>query len=303
MRVLVTGGTGFIGRALVERLLARGDSVTGLTRNAGKPGARGVAWVEWDPRRAGAWQQAIAGHDAVVHLAGETAAGRRYTPEVEREILESRVGSTERLIEAIHAAPGERRPRVFVCASGVGYYGNHDDDARLDETAAAGSDFLARVCVEWEAAARAAESAGVRAVSMRIGFVLGRDGGALARLVPIFKAFIGGPLGSGRQRVPWIHLTDVIGAFLHAIDHEILRGPVNIAAPNGVTNKAFARTLGSVLGRPSALPAPAFALRILFGDGAEPILGGQHAVPRALLEAGYRFQFPELEPALRDLLA
>jgi len=302
MRVLVTGGTGFIGRALLRALVARGDRVTAFTRRAPAPagsGAEGVVWETWDPGREGEWQRTVSGQDAVVHLAGEMAVGRRYTPRVRAAILESRVGSTKRLVHAMAA----ERPRVFVCASGVGYYGTRTGDAPLDESAPPGDDFLARVCVEWEAAAREAEALGVRVVRTRFGLVLGRDGGALSRLVPLFNAFVGGPIGSGHQPQPWVHIDDVVGAIVKALDDDTLSGAVNVTAPNPVTNAAFSRALGVVLHRPSALRAPAFALRALFGEGAEPLLTGQRALPRALERHGYAFRFPELEPALRDLLA
>ncbi|MGC4089412.1 MAG: TIGR01777 family oxidoreductase [Polyangiaceae bacterium] len=311
MRVLVTGGTGFIGRALVAQLLARGDEVTGLTRRvpavadaADVANERSVAprvrWVAWDPERAGEWQRELSGHDAVVHLAGASAVGRRYTEQVRREILESRVEPTRRLVEGIGALPAEQRPRVLVCASGVGFYGARGDE-EVDEWAEAGHDFLAEVCVAWEAAARAAEAHGVRVVNARIGFVLGRGGGALAKLVPIFKAFAGGKLGSGRQWMPWIHLDDVVGALLLALSEASLSGPMNVAGPSPATNAEFSKALGRALKRPALFPVPAFGLRALFGDGAEPLLTGQRAVPRALLTQRYRFRFSELDAALADL--
>jgi uncharacterized protein (TIGR01777 family) len=194
------------------------------------------------------------------------------------------------------------RPRVFVCASGVGYYGARGEEA-LDESAPAGDDFLARVCADWENAARRAAELGVRVVSGRTGLALGRGGGVLARLVPLFKVFVGGPIGSGRQMTSWIHLDDLVGAYVHALDTPSLSGPANFAAPNAVTNAELAKTLGRVLGRPALLPAPAFALRALFGEGAEPLLTGQRAAPNALFASGFRFRFTELEAALRDLLA
>jgi hypothetical protein len=360
MRVLVTGGTGFIGRPLIARLLERGDSVTALTRRVPEGVAANIAsflsgasspskvvrgqlrWLKWDPTADGAWQDEIADHDAVVHLAGETAAGRRYTDSVKQEILTSRVESTTRIVRAIertaglvprgqgsatfrrdggaHGAStdvqvggqngehksdgtsGRRRPEVLVCASGVGFYGGRDDAKELDESAPAGSDFLAQVCVAWEGAARQAENGGVRVVSGRIGFVLGKEGGALARLVPIFKSFAGGRLGTGRQMVPWIHLDDVVGAFLKAVDDRTLSGPMNVTAPTPVTNAEFSRALGRALGRPALLPAPSFALKALFGEGAVPLLTGQAAVPRALMDHGFRHRFTDLDAALRDVL-
>jgi uncharacterized protein (TIGR01777 family) len=300
LRIVLTGATGFIGGKVLDRLLARGDSVTALTRQVPVTATpAGVRWVKWEPRESGAWQRELEGHDAVIHLAGETAAGRRYNDAVRKEILESRVVPTDRLVEGMTQA--EKPPRVLVCASGVGYYGSHEDRAPLDESASPGSDFLAQVCLAWEAAARGAERAGARVVSARIGFVLGH-GGALAKMLPIFKSFVGGKLGDGKQMVSWIHVDDVAGAILHAVDTAPLRGPMNAVAPNAVDNAELTATLARVLGRPSLLPAPGFALRALFGEGAEPLLGGQHVVPRALLETGYRFQFTELSSALTDLL-
>jgi uncharacterized protein (TIGR01777 family) len=299
--VLITGASGFIGRAIVERLLARGDSITALTRkvSARTPERSGLRWAAWEPERDGAWQEELRGQDAVIHLAGSQAAGVRHTPAVREEILRSRVVSTERIVAGMARAP--EPPRVFVCASGVGFYGARDETP-VDEGGPAGNDFLAQVCVAWEAAARSATSLGVRVVSARIGFVLGRGGGALAKMLPIFKAGIGGKLGDGRQISSWIHLDDVAGAFLHALDDARISGPMNVVAPNPVSNAVLSRTLGRVLHRPSLLPAPKFALRALFGEGAEPIVTGQHVVPRVLLEHGYVFSFNDLEVALRDLL-
>jgi uncharacterized protein (TIGR01777 family) len=190
---------------------------------------------------------------------------------------------------------------VFVCASGTGFYGPRGDD-EVDEFAEAGRDFLAQVCVEWEDAARSADRYGVRVVHSRFGFVLGRAGGALAKLVPIFKAYAGGKIGNGKQWGPWVHLDDVAGAILHALGEPSLFGPMNVCAPTAVTNAELSRAIGKVLHKPALLPAPAFALKLLYGEGAEPILTGQRAVPRVLLSHGYSFRFVDLETALRDLL-
>lgn len=304
MRVVVTGGSGFIGGALIARLLARGDSVTALTRRVTTElkRAEGLRWAAWDPEREGDWQAELNGHDAVVHLAGASAVGRRYTEAVRREIMDSRVVPTRLLAEAMgKLTASSQRPRVFVCASGVGFYGPRGDE-ELDEYAPPGRDFLAQVCVEWEEAATRADRFGVRVVSSRIGFVLGKGGGALAKLVPIFKAFAGGKLGNGKQWVPWVHLDDVVGAMLHALSEPSLMGAMNVTAPNPVTNAEFSRALGKALKRPALLPAPAFALKALYGEGADPILTGQRALPRALLSHGYPFRFVELEAALANLL-
>lgn len=308
MRVLVTGGTGFIGRALSIKLIERGDTVTGLTRRIPEPSRlpptlRAVRWLEWDPDRDGAWQGELAGKDAVVHLAGEQAVGKRYTAAVKDEILKSRVDSTARLVRGMAQAEPHERPRVFVCASGVGYYGGRDDAALLDESSPAGSDFLALVCVAWEGAAREAEPLGVRVVSARFGFVLGADGGALAKLVPIFKAFAGGPIGNGRQMMPWVHIDDVTAALLKAIDDATLAGPMNVTAPVPVSNADFSRALGRALRRPAVMPTPAFALKTMFGEGAEPLITGQAAVPSVLLSHGFTHRFSDLNEALRDLVS
>lgn len=300
LRIVLTGATGFIGGKVLERLLARGDSVTALTRKIpDAPAPKGLRWVKWDPRADGEWQRELDEKDAVIHLAGETAAGRRYSDEVKREILDSRVVPTARIVAGIALAKSP--PGVLVCASGVGFYGGHEGNEPFDEQSPPGRDFLAQVCVEWEAAARRAETYGVRAVSGRIGFVLGH-GGALGKMVPLFKSFLGGRLGDGRQMVSWIHVNDVAGGMLHAISDTTLKGPMNMVAPNAVDNQEFTRELARVLGRPALFPAPKFALRAVFGEGAEPLLTGQHVVPRVLLDHGYPFQFTDLPTALSDLL-
>jgi len=287
-------------RALVER----GDEVTGFSRGVSKKprdGLERVSWKTWDPEHDGAWQEAVDGQDGVVHLTGEPAVGKRFTESAKREILDSRVHSTERIVRAIEQA--RARPGVLVHASGVGFYGVKAGDEPLTEGAPPGDDFMAEVCVAWEAAARKAEAFGTRVVATRFGLVLGRAGGLLGKLVPIFRAFVGGPLGDGKQVMPWVHLRDVVGAILKALDDPSLSGPVNVTAPNPVSNAELSSTLGRVLRRPAVLPAPGFALKLLYGgEGAAPILTGQRALPKALLDHGYSFQFPELEPALRDLL-
>lgn len=303
MRVAISGGSGFIGRAVIERLLARGDSVTAFTRRVTDELQRHerLRWVVWNPEREGDWQRELRGQDGVVHLAGSPAVGRRFTDEARRDIMDSRVVSTRLLVEGMGKLPPNECPRVFVCASGTGFYGPRGDE-EVDELAEAGRDFLAQVCVEWEDAARSADRYGVRVVHSRFGFVLGRGGGALARLVPIFKSFAGGKLGSGKQWMPWVHLADVAGGILHALGEPSLFGAMNVSAPKPVTNAELSRALGKVLHKPALLPAPAFALKLLYGEGADPILTGVRAVPRVLLSHGYSFQFTDVEAALRDLL-
>jgi uncharacterized protein (TIGR01777 family) len=286
VRVLLTGGTGFIGSAVAAALRDRGDEVVVVSRSGP---------VTWD-----AVAPEVGRADAVVHLAGEPVAAARWTPERLARIRSSRVDTTERLARAAATAP--RRPRVFVSASAVGYYGTRLDDARLDETAPAGDDGLARICAAWEQAAEPARSAGIRVVHPRIGIVLGAGGGALARMRTPFRWFVGGPLGSGKQWMSWIHRRDVVRALLLLVDREALSGPVNVVAPEPVTMEVFARSLGRSLGRPAALRVPAPVLRLALGDGlARTLLTGQRVVPRKLLDAGFAFDFPALDEALADL--
>jgi len=297
-RVLIAGGSGFIGRALVAALLARGDRVTVLTR--GKAGMReGVAHQHWDPSPT-ASAQFTEVYDAVVNLAGEQAVGVRYSESVKAGILNSRLDTTHWLVRAIEHA--EQKPKVFVCASGINYYGSSLSSARVDESAPAGTDFLAMVCVAWEAAAQSAEEFGVRVVRARIAPVLSEKGGALAALLRPFKLFVGGPIGSGKQGFPWIHLDDQIAALLRAIDDSALTGPVNFCAPEAISNGELSRIIGELLGRPAFLKAPAFALKTLFGEGAEPLLYGVFAVPRALERVGFEFRYANVRSALTAIL-
>jgi len=297
-RVLVAGGSGFIGRALVAALIARGDRVTVLTR--GEAGVHdGVPHQHWDPSSS-AHAAFTEVYDAVLNLSGEQAVGVRYSESVKAGILNSRVGTTQWLVRAMEQA--EHRPKVFVCASGTGFYGSTLDSTRLDESAPAGSDFLALVCVAWEAAARSAEQFAVRVVRARIAPVLSEKGGALESLLRPFKLFVGGPIGSGKQGFPWIHLDDQVAALLRACDDEALSGPVNFCAPEPISNGELSRIIGELLGRPAFLKAPGFALKTLFGEGAEPLLGGQYAVPRALERVGFEFRYENVRSALTAIL-
>jgi uncharacterized protein (TIGR01777 family) len=301
-RVVVSGATGFVGRAVVSALVARGDSVVALTRSPDRARRRlpePVELVAWDTVRDEGALDCVDGADAVVNLLGEQAVGQRWTAKVKREIKESRVRGTTLLAEAIQRAA--KQPAVLVSASGVGHYGDRGAEP-VDESAGAGTDFLARVTVEWERAARLAVSDSVRVVLLRLGIVLGKGGGALTEMVKPFKLFVGGPIGSGEQGVSWVHLADVVGIVLRALDDVALRGPVNVASPNAVSNAQLARELGRVLRRPAAIAVPEFALRLRFGEGADPLVIGQRAVPRVLERAGYRFSYPELRPALEEAL-
>lgn len=301
--VLVTGASGFLGRPLVAALLARGDAVQILTRDARAVRAAapaGASVTQWTPERPGPWMQAVDGVDAVVHFAGESIA-RRWTTAAQRDIRESRVTSTRLLCEAIAGA--RRRPEVFACASAIGYYGPQPGHLALAEDAPAGAGFLADVVVAWERAARVAEEHGVRAVQLRIGIAFGADGGPLRSMLPPFRIFLGGPVGDGRQIVSWIHRDDVVGLTLLALDDPRVRGPLNVTAPHAADGDSLARAIGAALRRPSWLRVPAALLRVGLGDASEILTTGQRVVPRRALELGYDFRHPDLEPALCTLLA
>jgi len=300
MRVVITGGSGLIGSHLTRSLAGDGHEVVVLSRRPEEVGGlpSGARAQGWDGRTAAGWGHLVAGA-AVVHLAGESIAAGRWTEAKKRRIRTSRVDSSRALVEAVEEAP--EKPRVLLQASAVGYYGPRgDEDVAEDEPP--GSDFLGRTCVEWEEASAAVEALGVRRPVLRTGLVLARDGGALAKMLLPFRLFAGGPVGSGRQAMPWIHLADEVGAIRFLLDHPTATGPFNLASPNPVTNREFARAVGRVLKRPSFLPAPAFALRLALGEMADILLAGQRAVPLRLAGLGFLFRFPTLEPALRDLL-
>lgn len=290
MRVVITGGTGFIGRALVAELRGRGDEPVVVSR---RPENAAVAWDALEPETARA--------DAVVHLAGEPIAGGRWTAQRLAEIRASRVQSTERVVQAIDRA--SRKPKVLVSGSAIGIYGMRYDDQELDESAPAGDDVLARIVAAWEKAADVARSAGVRVVHPRTGVVLGQGGGALVKMAAPFKWFVGGPLGSGRQWVSWVHVHDVVKALLFALDRPSLVGPINVVAPNPVTMAALSRSIARALRRPAAIRTPAFVLRLILGKGlAQMLLSGQRVLPRKLLDAGFVFDFPDVDRACVDLL-
>lgn len=302
MRVIIAGGTGLIGRALAADLVQDGHHVIVLSRTPERYTGRlpaGVQVERWDARSAEGWAHLADGADAIVNLAGENIAAGRWTPERKRRIRESRLNAGRAVVEAVQAA--SNRPRVVVQASAVGYYGPCGDE-EVTENHPPGSDFLARVCVEWEASTAPVEELGVRRPILRTGIVLSTEGGALPRMLPPFKLGLGGRLGSGRQWFPWIHIRDEVRAIRFLVEREDASGPYNLTAPNPVTNAELTRALGRVLGRPALLPVPALALKVLFGEMATVLLDGQRAVPRRLLEAGFSFEFTDVEAALRDLL-
>lgn len=297
MNVVVTGATGFLGRALCAHLAQNGDRVTALSRNAdraravlGSNLAGSLAWS--DPV---VWRPVVAGADVVFHLAGAPVAEQRWTPAYKETILASRVDTTRALAQA-----GPRG--IFVSASAVGFYGDGGDRV-LEETAPAGDDFLARVCVAWEAEAEQATATAHRVVRTRIGIVLGTEGGPLPTLLGPFRLGLGGPLGSGRQQMPWVHATDAIALLAWAAATESVRGALNVVAPGVVTSRDFARALGRALGRPAALAVPAWALNALVGELAYALLYSQRVAPAAALAAGFGFRFPDIDTALADLFA
>lgn len=301
MKIVVGGASGLIGKRLVARLRERGDDVVALVRRGGgdPAWARGARLVEWDGQTQGPWAAEVDGASGVVNLAGASVSGKRWSETYKQEILRSRVDSTRALVEAMRAA--KNKPRVFVNGSAVGYYGGRGDEV-LDESAAPGADFLASVVKAWEAAALAAEALSVRVVLLRTGVVLAAEGGALPLMLPPFKAFVGGPIGSGKQWLPWIHIEDEVSLLVWAIDHD-LRGPVNAAAPGVETMEAFCKALGRVLRRPSWAKVPAAALRIALGEFATVLTEGQRVVPSKAQRSGFRFAFDRSEAALADVLA
>jgi uncharacterized protein (TIGR01777 family) len=301
MNILITGATGFVGRRLCEMLHQAGHTVRALSRDSVAAKQRVPLLKEvlpWNPLQELPLLQAFEGCDAVINLAGESIAGRWTAPK-KQLIRDSRVQGTKNLVNAL--AQLSSRPKVLISASAIGYYGDRGEET-LTEDAAPGSDFLAQVCRDWENEALKAESLGMRVVRLRIGLVLGRGGGTLQALLPLFRVGLGGPLGSGRQWWSWIHRDDLCRLIVQILANENVSGPVNATAPQPVRQKEFAQVLGRVLRRPAFLPTPAFALKIALGEFADGILASQRALPRRAQEMGYRFQFEELEGALREIL-
>ena len=300
MKVVIGGANGLIGKRLVAALRARGDEVVALVRNpAATRFAAGTTVAQWDGKGQGAWAAHVDGAQAVVNLAGANVGGKRWSDSWKREILDTRIDSTAAVVEAIRAA--KQRPSVFVSASAVGFYGDRGDTS-LDESAGPGTGFLAEVCGKWEDVARKAEALGVRVPLVRTGVVLApeSEGGALAQMALPFKLFAGGPIGSGRQWFPWIHIDDEVALFLWAIGGKA-SGPINAAAPGARTMNEFCKALGRALHRPSWAPVPGPVLRLAVGEFAEVLLGGQKLLPKKALDAGFTFRFPECDAALADL--
>lgn len=301
MRVLITGGTGTIGRRLVDYLIQRGCLVTVVSRQKYKPAnlPAKIIFAQWDGKTATGWGRLLEENEVVVNLAGAGVADQRWTEARKKEILESRVNAGRAVVEAFEAAA--RKPTVLIQAAAVGYYGERRDEV-LTENSSAGNDFLAGVCQQWEASTQAVEQMGVRRVVTRSGVVLDPKGGALPQIMQPFRFGAGGPIGGGKQWFPWIHYMDEVAAIYFLIEHATARGPVNLAAPNPVRNYEFSKTLGKVMKRPAFAPTPGLALKLMFGELADTLLVSQRISPERLQTLGYTFKCPNLEEALRDLL-
>ena len=292
MKIAIAGGSGLVGSALIPILQSDGNQITRLVRSSPKPGE-----IEWHPNQDEVNPQRLEGFETIINLAGENIAGGRWTDEQKRKIRVSRINGTHLLSESI--AKMTSKPGAFICASATGIYGDRDDET-LDEQSESGGGFLAGVCREWEQATEPASKAGVRVVNLRLGPILARDGGMLSKLLTPFKMGMGGKVGSGKQYISWVALDDAVNAIKLAIDDKSIQGPINIVSPNPVTNEEFTKTLGHVLNRPTALAMPAFAARLAFGEMAdEMLLASQKVMPKRLSQAGFQFQFPTLESAMR----
>jgi uncharacterized protein (TIGR01777 family) len=302
MKIFITGGTGFVGTTLTQKLTQEGHEVTLLTRSIkSHPAAlQGVSYVEGDPTQKGPWQEKVADQDVAINLAGASIF-RRWSDSAKKLIRESRIQTTQNLVEALSARQGKEVK--LLSTSAVGYYGFHEDEV-LDEGRPSGEGFLADLSKEWEFAAVKAEEFGARVILLRFGIVLGRRGGALQQMIPAFKWWMGSPLGSGNQWFSWIHEQDLVDIFLYLIKEKKISGAVNCTAPNPVTNRELTHVLGEVLGKPTFMPAvPGFVMSLILGEFGSVLLKGQRVVPKKLLDAGFRFAFPELRSALKDLLA
>jgi len=299
MKLVITGATGFIGSILSDRLWNQFHSLVLLSRRP--PPEVNVTkkeWFAWEPGVGGAWETTVDGADGIINLAGEPIAGKRWSATQKARLRSSRIDATKSLVDAI--AKAKVKPRFLINSSAVGYYGPHGDELVTEKTGP-GQDFLSRLCVEWEEEAKKAEAFGVRVALVRTGIVLEKGRGAMAKMVPPFKMFVGGPLGSGQQWMPWIHIEDEVGLICFLIDNNAARGAFNATAPNPVTMEAFSKALGDVLNRPSWVSVPPSALALMVGEMADMLLSGQRAVPEAALQLGYTFKYPEVSDALRSL--
>jgi uncharacterized protein (TIGR01777 family) len=300
MKILITGGTGFVGTQLTSRLIQDRHEVTILTRSlkGAKGASPGISYLEGDPTKKGAWQEAIKNHDVIINLAGASIFAK-WTEEYKRILRESRVSTTRNIVEGVPLDPSKKI--TLFSTSAVGYYGFCGDE-ELTEDSPHGEDFLAQMAVEWEGEASKAKGKGARVVITRFGIVLGEKGGALGQMIPLFKKYIGGPIGSGKQWFSWVHIKDLAEAFAFLIKYPEISGPVNVCAPSPVRNKDLAKALGKVLHRPSFMPAPGFMVKLVLGEFGSVILKGQRVIPKRLLESGFAFQYPNIDKALQGIV-
>ena len=299
MKVFMTGGTGFVGTYLTKGLIDQGHDVCVLTQSLTGRELKtpGLSYLVGDPNVRGKWQDAVKDYEIIVNLAGASIFSR-WTDEQKKILRASRINTTRHLVEAL---PDDARHVTLLSTSAVGYYGFHEDE-ELAEDAPAGKDFLAKLACDWEKEALCAKDKGARVVITRFGIVLGPGGGALGQMIPLFKFFLGGPLGSGRQWFSWVHMADLTAAFLFLLAHPEISGPVNVCSPRPVRNRDLGKAIGRVLHRPSFLPAPGFMIRIILGEFGSVLLKGQRVVPRRLLEAGFSFSYPHIDGALKSII-
>ena len=301
MKVFITGGTGFVGTYLINKLVENGHQLTLLTRRIRQDSSlpSGADYLEGDPTQQGSWQDRVADHEVIINLAG-TSIFRRWTQSAKESIRESRLLTTQNLVDAMSSRQG--MDTIFLSTSAVGYYGFHEDE-ELDEESPPGKDFLATLSVEWESIAMKAENFGARVVPLRFGIVLGKNGGALQQMIPLFQFCLGSPLGSGNQWFSWIHIDDLANIFLFLIEAQDISGPINCMAPHPVRNRELTKALGEALGKPTFMPAvPAFMMKIIMGEFGSILVKGQKVLPKRLLEKDFKFRFPDIQEALKDLL-
>ena len=299
MNVFMTGGTGFVGTYLTKRLIAEGHKVTILTQPLGSAALKlsGLAYADGNPTVKGLWQDSVKEHDVIINLAGASIFSR-WTPQQKKILLQSRIETTRNLVSAL---PDNAKNITFFSTSAVGYYGFHEDE-ELTENMPAGKDFLARLAYDWEQEALRAKDKGARVVITRFGIVLGKSGGALGQMIPLFKYFLGGPLGNGRQWFSWVHMHDLVEAFIFLLQHKEINGAVNLCSPQPLRNVDLARAIGKILHRPSFMPAPGFMIKLILGEFGSVLLKGQRVIPSRLLEAGFQFKYANIEEALRSII-
>ena len=299
MKVFMTGGTGFVGTYLAKRLISEGHKVTILTKPLGEAALKisGLTYLAGNPTIKGEWQKAVKEHDVIINLAGASIFSR-WTPEQKKILLESRIETTRNLVAAL---PDNVKNITFFSTSAVGYYGFHEDE-ELTENLAAGNDFLARLSSDWEQEAMRAQNKGARVVITRFGIVLGKNGGAIGQMLPLFKYFLGGPLGNGRQWFSWVHMQDLAEAFIFLLQHTEISGAVNLCSPQPVRNSELGKAIGKVMHRPSFMPAPGFMIKLILGEFGSVLLKGQRVIPRRLLDAGFKFKYPNIEDALKSII-